>query len=327
MFGNGCVQHMSIKTSSSILDHIGNTPLIKLSRFNTNLAFDMYVKCEMFNPGLSIKDRIVHSIIRDLEKQNKIKPGATIIEASSGNTGSSLAMIAVILGYQAVITVPSKTSLEKIKTMQAFGAEVIVCASGVPPDSPEHYTNKAKTLSSTRPNAILLGQYDSQVNVQTHYEQTARELWEQMDGEIDCLVAAASSGGTITGIAKFLKEKSDQIKVIMPDPLGSVFYHYFHHGNLQITPEPYRVEGAGKDKVCSIHDFNLIDDVIQFTDDDAFNTTKRLAQTEGILAGGSSGGALFVAEQLNIHPAKQGKRSNVVVILADSGFKYLSYSD
>ena len=318
---------MSIKASSSILDHIGSTPLIKLSRFNSHLAFDIYAKCEMFNPGLSIKDRIVLTIIRDLEKQNKIKPGSTIIEASSGNTGSSLAMIAVILGYQAVITVPQKTSLEKIKTMQAFGADVIVCAAGVPPDSPEHYTNKAKILSSTRPNSVLLGQYESQVNVQTHYEQTAHELWEQMGGNIDYLVAAASSGGTITGVAKFLKNKSDQIKIIMSDPVGSVFHHYFYHRNLQITPQPYRVEGAGKDKVCSIHDFDLIDEVVQFTDVDAFNTTKRLAQTEGILAGGSSGGALFVAEQLNVQLTRQGKRASVVVILADSGFKYLSYSN
>ncbi len=318
---------MSIKAASSILELIGNTPIIKLTRFNTNLSFDLYAKCEMFNPCLSIKDRIVLSIIQDLEKKKEIKPGSTIIEASSGNTGSSLAMIAVILGYKAVITVPAKTSPEKIITMQAFGAEVIVCPAGLSPDSPEHYTNKAKILSSTRPDAVLLGQYDSQVNVQTHYEQTAHELWEQMDGKIDCLVTAASSGGTITGVAKFLKEKSDQIKVIMPDPVGSVFHHYFHHRNLQITPQPYRVEGAGKDKVCSIHNFDLIDDVIQFTDDDAFNAIKRLAQTEGMLAGGSSGGALFVAEQLNVHLARQGKRANVVVILADSGFKYLSYSN
>ena len=318
---------MSIRAACSILDLIGDTPLIKLTRFNTKLSFDLYAKCEMFNPSLSIKDRIVLSIIRDLEKKKTIKPGSTIIEASSGNTGSSLAMIAVILGYKAVITVPPKTSPEKIKTMQAFGAEVIVCPAGLPPDSPEHYTNKAKILSSTRPDAVLLGQYDNQVNVQTHYEQTAHELWEQMEGQIDYLVAAASSGGTITGVAKFLKEKNDQIKVIMPDPVGSVFHHYFHHKNLDIAPQPYRVEGAGKDKLCAIHNFDLIDDVIQFTDDDAFNATKRLAQTEGILAGGSAGGALFVAEQLHTRIDTHAKRANVVVILADSGFKYLSHSN
>lgn len=317
---------MSITAANSLLELIGKTPLIKLTRFNPSLCFNLYAKCEMFNPGLSIKDRIVLSIIRDLEKKNKIKPGDIIIEASSGNTGSSLAMIAVILGYQAVITVPPKISLEKINTMRAFGAEVIICKANVPPDSPEHYTNKAKMLASTRLNAILLGQYDSQINVQTHYEQTAQELWEQMDGKIDYLVAAASSGGTITGVAQFLKEKNEQIKIIMPDPFGSVFHHYFYHKNLQVAHQSYRVEGAGKDKICSIHNFDLIDDVIQFSDDNAFNAIKRLAQTEGILAGPSAGGALFVAEQLERRIDKHAKRANVVVILPDSGFKYLSYS-
>ena len=318
---------MGTKKVSSLLELIGNTPLIKLTRFNTTLSFDLYAKCEMFNPSLSIKDRIVLSIIRDLENKKKIKPGSTIIEASSGNTGSSLAMIAVILGYKAVITVPPKTSPEKIKTMEAFGAEVIICRANVPPDSPDHYTNRAKILSAMLPNAVLLGQYDSDVNVQTHYDQTAQELWEQMDGKIDYLVAAASSGGTITGIAKFLKEKNSHIQIIMPDPVGSVFHHYFHHKNMDIHPHPYRVEGAGKDKICSIHQFSLIDDVLTFTDEDAFNTTKRLAQTEGILAGGSGGGALFVAEQLHARIASRAHRANVVVILADSGFKYLSNSN
>ncbi len=316
---------MGFLVANNILELIGNTPLIKLNRFNPDLPFNLYAKCEMFNPSLSIKDRIVIAMIRDLEKKNRIKPGDTIVEASSGNTGSSLAMIAAILNYQAVITVPPKTSPEKIKTMQAFGAEVIVCAANLSPDSPEHYTNKAKMISSTRPNAVLLGQYDNELNVQAHYEKTAHELWEQMDGKIDYLVAAASTGGTITGVATFLKEKNSHIKIILPDPVGSVFYHYFHYKNLDISPQPYRIEGAGKDKICPIHNFDLIDDVVQFTDDDALDTTKRLAKTEGILAGGSSGGALFVAEHLRDRIQGKTKRTNVVVILPDSGFKYLSY--
>jgi cysteine synthase len=313
-----------IKVVSSVVELIGNTPMIKLSKFNPKLSFNLYAKCEMFNPSLSIKDRIAISIIKDLEKNKTLKPGGTIIEASSGNTGSSLAMVAVVLGYKAVITVPEKTSLEKIRTMRAFGAEVIICPGGVSPDSTEHYTNKAKQLTSIIPDSILLGQYENQMNVQTHYEQTAQEIWVQMDGKIDYLIAVASSGGTITGISKYLKAKNSHVKVIMPDPVGSIFYNHYHHNDKQLTSKPYRVEGAGKDKICPLHDFYYIDDVQQFTDEDAFNAAKKLAVTEGILAGGSSGGALFVAEKLNEGFVSKQTETNVVVILPDSGFKYLS---
>jgi len=314
----------SSKIANNLLELIGNTPMIKLTQFNPNLTFNLYVKCEMFNPSLSIKDRIVLSMIRDLEKQQKLKPGNTIIEASSGNTGSSLAMIAAILGYKAMITVPKKTSQEKIKTMLAYGAEVIICPSDVAADSPEHYINQVDILASKTPGSVCLGQYSNPINVQTHYEQTAHEIWQQMGSNIDYFVAAASTGGTITGIGKYLKEKNPDIKIIMPDPVGSIFYHYFHEKNTDMTPTAYRVEGAGKDKICPIHDFDLIDDVVQFTDDEAFDTVRKLAQTEGILAGGSSGGALSVAEKLETQIKPQSKSINMVVMLPDSGFKYLS---
>ena len=311
------------KIAKSVLDLIGNTPIIKLAKFNPELKFNLYAKCEMFNPSLSIKDRIVVSIIKDLEEKRTLKPGCTIIEASSGNTGSSLAMVAAVLGYKAIITVPEKASQEKIRAMLSFGAEVFVCPSGVRHDSPEHYINKAKQLASGLTGSILLGQYENQLNVQTHYEKTAREIWQQMEGKIDYLIATASSGGTITGIAKYFKERNSDVKVIMPDPVGSVFYHHYHQQN-ETQLIPYLVEGAGKDQICSIHDFNYIDDVQQFTDEEAFSAVRKLARTEGILAGGSSGGVLSVAEKLNEGFSSKNTDINVVLILPDSGFKYLS---
>lgn len=315
---------MNNKGPQTILECIGNTPMIKLTKYNPNLFFNLYAKCEMFNPSLSVKDRIVLSIIRDFEARNVLKPGCTIVEASSGNTGSSLAMISAILGYKAIITVPAKTSQEKIQTMLAFGAEVITCPSGSSPDSTEHYINKAKNIASSSPNYVLLGQYENQINVRAHYEQTAKEIWQQMDGKINYLIAVASSGGTISGVSKYLKEKNANIKVILPDPVGSIFHQYFHQGNTDTITKPYEVEGAGKDKICSIHNFDYIDDVQQFTDKEAFSAITKLARTEGILAGGSSGGALSIAEKLNKCLSVKSEEINVVVILPDSGFKYLS---
>ena len=312
----------------NILTCIGNTPMIRLEQFNPQFSFNLFVKCEFFNPSLSIKDRIVLSMIRQLERQKKLSPGGTILEASSGNTGSSLAMIAAVLGYQAIITVPEKTSEEKINTMRMFGAKVIICKPA-PPESPEHYVNQPQRLLKEHPNAVILGQYENPVNVATHYQETAHEIWEQMNGKIDYLVACASSGGTITGAAKYLKEKDPMVKIIMPDPKGSIFYPTFHNQDTSSALAPYQVEGTGKDKVCPIHDFSLIDDVLQFTDQEAFDAVKRLARTEGILAGGSSGGALSVLNQLNstISSTKNKAKANVVVILPDSGFKYLSEPD
>ncbi|MEM9243774.1 MAG: cysteine synthase family protein [Pseudomonadota bacterium] len=310
----------------SILNVIGHTPMVALKRFNPALPFDVYAKCEMFNPTLSIKDRIVLRMINDFERRDLLKPGGTIVEASSGNTGSSLAMLASVLGYKALITVPYKTSQEKVATMRLYGAKVVVSPEDVTSDAPEHYVNKAAILAQSIPNAVLLNQYDNPVNVETHFEDTAEEIWTALDGNIDCLVAAASSGGTITGVGRYLKQKKPSIQVFMPDPVGSVFYDCFYK-HQPSAAKPYQVEGAGKDKVCRIHDFSVIDDVIQFTDAEAFAAVRQLAKTEGILAGGSAGGALSILEKLSgqllTHPSPK-RRLNVVVILADSGFKYLS---
>ncbi|ETO92078.1 PLP-dependent cysteine synthase family protein [Legionella oakridgensis] len=314
-----------MKKLHPILDLVGNTPLLSLKKSNFPEHVNIYAKCEMFNPTLSIKDRIVLSMLRDYEKKGRLTPDTTIYEASSGNTGSSLAMFASLFNYKAVITVPKHTSLEKINTIKMYGGTVIVCEGKVPSSSSEHYMNKARILSENHSGSIYFNQYESEENVNTHYQYTGPEIWEQMKGEIDFLIAPASSGGTITGVGKYLKEKNQNIKVILPDPVGSVFYDHWH-GN-PLKPHPYKVEGAGKDMVCPIHKFDVIDDVIQFTDEEAFDAVKRLAASECIFAGGSSGGALAVAEKISLSFCNAQQKINIVVIFPDSGFKYLSKID
>ncbi|MED7789653.1 cysteine synthase family protein [Francisella sp. 19X1-34] len=311
------------KIYNNVFDLIGNTPILKLLKYHTYQKYNLYAKCEMLNPTLSIKDRIVLSMLRDYEKSGILKPGMKIYEASSGNTGTSLAMIGSVLGYEVIITVPYKTSQEKITTIKAYGATVIVCPNGVSTKSSEHYNNKAKILCDRDEKGLYFNQYESMMNVNTHFESTAAEIWDQMSGQIDILIAAASSGGTITGISKFLKEKNKNIKVILADPVGSVFFNHFN--NQKHISSSYQVEGAGKDKVCSIHDFNFIDEVIQFTDEEAFLAAKSLAVKEGLLSGGSSGGVLCVADKIMKKLSKDKfKPINIVVVLPDSGFKYLS---
>lgn len=329
MKGNNMAEQLNLKnnlkngsrTFDSVLDLIGETPMLKLTNVTTNLKCNIYAKCEMFNPTLSVKDRIVLHMLKQYEAEGKLRPGGTIYEASSGNTGSSLAMIAAVLGYKAIITVPTKTSQEKIDTMKSFGANVIICADNISTDSPEHYTNKARVLSEKHNGSIYFNQYGNIENNNAHYHYTASEIWQQMDGKIDYLIAAASSGGTISGIGKYLKEKNPKIKIILPDPVGSVFYDYFYDNKL--APTPYKIEGAGKNKLTSIHDFSVIDQVIQFTDEEAFTAAKKLATTNGILSGGSSGGALVVAEKI-AKSLSCDDQVNIVIILPDSGFKYLS---
>ena len=299
------------------MELIGNTPMlhIKLNKQYTNI----FAKCEMFNPSLSIKDRMVYYIIKAFEQNGTLSKGSTIYEASSGNTGSSLAMIGTALGYTVKLFVPEKTSLEKINTMKLFGAEVIVCPNSNDAYSPQHYINQAQIACDKKPGAVLLNQYATLFNVDTHYNLTATEIWEQMDGKIDYFIAAASTGGTVTGIGKFLKAKSPKIKIILADPVGSIFYNHFYKQPL--VPSSYIVEGAGKDKVCSIHDFQYIDDVMQFTDEEAFNYIKICAKNNGLIIGGSSGGILAVADKLRQDATVSG---NIVIMFPDSGFKYLS---
>lgn len=302
-----------------MIESIGNTPLIKA---NINGCV-LWLKIEYMNPTGSIKDRMAKYIIEDAEQIGLLKPGATIIENSSGNTGAALAMIAAIKGYKCIITMPDKMSDEKQNLMKAFGARVIVTPTAVHPDSPESYYSVARRLSEEIPDSFFPDQYNNPKNIEAHYHSTGPEIWRQTNGTIDMLVAGVGTGGTISGAGRYLKEKNPFIKVMAVDPEGSVLYDYFKTG---ILPEPrmYKVEGIGKDHLVKAFDINVVDDVIQVSDKESFLMARALAQ-QGIFAGGSSGAAVSAALRVAIkYPEK-----NIVVILPDSGNRYLSkmYND
>lgn len=315
---------------SSILEYIGNTPLVKLGRICTNPNVTILAKCEFMNPSGSVKDRMVAYVIDDAEKKGLLKPGGVIVEGTSGNTGAAVAMIAAIKGYRAILVMPDKVSMEKQNALTAYGAEIVVCPTAAPPDAPEHYVNTAIRIASEIPGSYRINQYDNKMNPEAHYYSTAPEIWKQCcqyGNKIDYFVAAASTGGTISGISKYLKEQDSSIKVVMPDPIGSIYHSYFKTG---IIPHgagcTYHVEGIGEDHIAHAMDFGVVDDVLQFTDKDAFQAARRLAREEGILAGGSSGANLWACLEI----AKNiSTPTTIVTILPDSGIKYLSkmYND
>jgi len=311
----------------TILDTIGKTPLIRLQRLCPNPDVSILLKLEFLNPSGSIKDRMTRYIIEDAEQRGLLKPGGTIIENTSGNTGAAVAMIAAVKGYKAILTMPDKVSKEKQDTLRAFGAELVVTPTSAPPDSPEHYVNKAKQIAADTPNSFRLDQYDNKKNPEAHYLSTGPEIWEQTGGKIDYFVASGSTGGTISGNGRFLKEKNPNLKVILPDPVGSIYYEYVKTG---VIPKEghcnYFVEGIGEDHIAKAMDFSIVDDAIQVTDKQAFSTVRRLAREEGILAGGSTGANVWAAIEI----AKTlTKPATIVTIACDGGLKYLSkiYND
>lgn len=311
----------------TILDIIGHTPLVKLLRLSPNPQVTILVKVEFLNPGGSIKDRMVLHIINEAEKSGLLKPGGTIIENTSGNTGAAVAMIAAIRGYRAILTMPDKVSKEKQDALKAFGAEIVVTPTSAAPDSPDHYVNTAKRLAAETPNSFRIDQYDNKKNPESHYLSTGPEIWEQTGGKVDYFIASSSTGGTISGVGRFLKERNPKVKVIMPDPIGSIYYEYFKTGKI---PEGgncrYNLEGIGEDHIAHAMDFSVLDDVMQVTDKDAFRVARDLARKEGILAGGSSGANVWAAIEI----AKQLKKpATIVTVLPDGGIKYLSkiYND
>ncbi len=303
-----------------ILDTIGNTPMVKLKHIPPNKKVNIFAKLEYFNPSGSVKDRMAKHIIEMAEKQGLLAPGAIIVENSSGNTGASLAMIAAVKDYQCIITMPDKMSNEKKDLMQAFGAQVVVTPTDVPADSPESYYSVAKRIATETPNSYYPDQYNNPQNIEAHYLSTGPEIWQQMGGKIDVLVAGAGTGGTISGIGRYLKEKNPHIKIIAVDPMGSIFYDYFKHNKL-ITPHVYKVEGIGEDYLVKCLDFSVLDDIIQVDDQNSFLMARRLAKEEGIFAGGSSGSAVLAAIQ---YAKKIQIPQNIVVILPDSGNRYIS---
>ncbi len=314
---------MTIQQSyATILDTIGKTPLVRLLRLSPKQEVLILVKLEFLNPGFSIKDRIVKHIIDNAEANGKLMAGGTIIENTSGNTGAAVAMIAAVRGYKAVLTMPDKVSKEKQNSLKAYGAKIIICPTSAPPDSPDHYVNVAKKLAEETPNSFRIDQYDNLKNPEAHYLTTAPEIWKETNGEIDCFIASASTGGTISGVGRFLKEKNPDIRVVMPDPIGSIYYEYFKTG---VVPEHgncnYSLEGIGEDHMAKAIDFSVIDEVVQVTDKDAFRVARQLATKEGILAGGSSGANVWAAIQ---YAKTLDRPATIVTILPDSGIKYLS---
>ncbi len=304
----------------SILDTIGNTPVVRINRI-AEKGDRIFAKLEYFNPGGSIKDRMAYFILKEAERSGQLKD--TIVENSSGNTGAAIAMISAVMGKKAIITIPDKMSSEKINLMRAFGAEVVVTPTDVPYDSPESYYSRARMISEEK-GAYYPDQYNNLDNIRCHYEITGPEIWMQMEGRIDVLVAGIGTGGTISGIGKYMKEKNPDIKIIGVDPEGSVFYDYFKEGKL-VEPHVYKVEGIGEDYIVKAVDFSVIDDIIQVNDRESFLMARRLAREEGIFAGGSSGAAMVAALKI----APKFRRKNILVIFPDSGYRYMSkiYSD
>ena len=309
----------------NVLEGIGNTPLIKLNRITTEPHVEIFAKLEFLNPMGSVKDRIAKHMIEKAETDNRIKPGDTIVDNSSGNTALALAMVCALKGYKLKIVVRDSISSEKIKFLKALNVEIVKVDSTLPPESPYSYNNIAPQIAKETPNCYYLDQHNNRENNETHTQTTGPEIWEQMKGKIDYFLAGMGTGGTICGVAKFLKEKDPRIRVIGIDPEGSVFFDYFHSKEL-IKPSPYLLEGLGDEFLIGCVDFNLIDDIIRVTDKQAFKMTRDLAIKEAILAGGSSGAALWGCLKL-AREIKQDAR--IVTIFPDSANRYLSsiYND
>ena len=312
----------------NVLETIAWTPLIRLNAVTRGIRTPVYAKAEFFNPGGSVKDRIAVPIIEKAEREGRLKPGGTIVEGTSGNTGTALAIAAALKGYKCIFTMPDKMSQEKVRLLKAFGAEVIITPTAVPPDHPDSYVMTAKRIAKETPNAILADQFYNDANPQAHYDITGPELWEQTDGRITHFVAAAGTGGTITGVGRYLKEKNPKIRVISGDPVGSILADYWRTNGKEIREGvPYKVEGIGQDKIPGTLDMSVIDEFETVGDKESFAMARRLTREEGLFAGGSSGLITHVA--LRVARQVDDPEAFVVTVLCDTGERYLSkfYND
>jgi cystathionine beta-synthase len=310
-----------VKAYDSVLPTIGWTPLIRLQRIGAGVRTPIYGKAEYANPGGSVKDRIGLKIIEDAERRGDLKPGGVVVEGTSGNTGVGLALAAALKGYRCIFTMPDKMSQEKVRLLKAYGAEVVITPTAVPPDHPDNYVNKARQIVQETPGAILANQFYNQVNPEAHYETTGPEIWTQTEGRVTHLVAGAGTGGTVSGTGKYLKERNPKIRVIAGDPQGSLYTGFSRTRTLG-EGYPYKVEGIGGDKIPSTIWFDWVDEFRQVPDRDAFAMARRLAREEGILVGGSAG--LNVALSLEIARELDDPTACVVTILCDTGERYLS---
>ncbi len=313
-----------IKAYDNVLGLIGNTPLIKLNKLTKSFTGNFYAKVEAFNPGHSTKDRIALYIIEEAERQGILNPGDTIIETTSGNTGFSLAMVSIIKGYSCILAVSSKSSRDKIDMLRSLGAKVYVCPAHVSADDERSYYNVAKRLHQETKGSIYINQYFNQLNIDAHYKSTGPEIWEQTSGKITHLVACSGTGGTISGAAKFLKEKNPNIRILGVDAFGSVLKKY--HETKELDPNeiyPYRIEGLGKNLIPTATDFDSIDHFMKVTDEESAHMTREIAKQEGLFVGYTSGAVMQAVKQY----AEEGEfneNSNVVVIFPDHGSRYMS---
>jgi cystathionine beta-synthase len=306
-----------------ILQTIGKTPLVRLNRIAPDLPSPLYAKVEFFNPGGSVKDRIALSIIEEAEQSGRLKPGGTVVEATSGNTGVGLAIACAIKDYKSLFVMPDKMSQEKIQFLRAFGARVIITPTAVAPDDPRSYYSVANRIVAETPNAILANQYHNPENPHSHYLTTGPEIWEQTQGKVTDVVIGMGTGGTITGVGRYLKEQNPEVRIIGVDPAGSILLETWQRGQVpdDVVATPYKVEGIGEDFLPSTLDLSVIDEVIRVTDKESFLWTRRMVKKEGIFCGGSSGSA--VAAAVRYARTQSGDRL-IVVILPDSGSRYLS---
>ncbi len=305
---------------ADVSEAIGNTPIVRLNRMGAGLKADIYCKLGYLNPGGSMKDRIALNIINEAEKRGDLKPGGTIVEATSGNTGMGLAMVAALRGYKCVFVMPDKQSMEKVKALRAAGSKVIITPTEVEPEDPRSYYSVSRRVADETPGAFYANQYHNLDNTEAHYKSTGPEIWRQTGGEIDVFVAGLGTGGTITGTGTYLKEKNPDVKLVGVDCKGSVYYDFWRTGEI-VDAFSYKVEGIGEDFFPSTINLGLIDEVVQLSDKQCFDATRALARQEGIYTGGSGGaavqGAIQYAETLD-------RKANIVVLLPDSSARYLN---
>ncbi len=318
-----------IKAYNNVLELIGNTPLIKLNKITQHMKGNYFAKVEAFNPGHSTKDRIALYIIEEAERKGILKPGDTIIETTSGNTGFSIAMVSIIKGYECILAVSSKSSADKIDMLKTMGAKVYVCPAHVSADDPRSYYEVAKRLHNEIKGSVYINQYFNELNIDAHFQTTGPEIWEQTAGKITHLVACSGTGGTISGTARFLKKQNPNIRIIGIDAYGSVLQKYHQTKEFDANEiYPYRIEGLGKNLIPTATDFNIIDKFEKVTDETSAHTARELAKTEGLFVGYTSGAAMQGLKQLE-EEGEFDKNSIVVVIFPDHGSRYMSkiYND
>jgi len=305
----------------SVLDLIGWTPMVRLSAVTDGVRTPVYVKCEFMNPGGSIKDRIGLAMLEAAERDGSLKPGGTIVEATGGNTGLALAMAASLKGYRCICTMPDKMSSEKVKLLRAFGAEVIITPTAVGPEDPDHYLQKARSIAAETPGAVMADQFYNPANPDAHYATTGPEIWEQSEGRVTHFIASAGTGGTISGVGRYLKSQNDAVRIIGVDPEGSLIAPFFNTGEM-VEGHPYKVEGIGNDKIPGSLHLDTVDEYRSASDGEAFRMARRLTREEGLFAGGSSG--MLVQAAIQIAKELDDPDSFVVTLLPDWGERYLS---